>query len=136
VALSAGDIVFLYVPSLKNPKEKFAVVACVQPRPILLLISTELTEFKQIRLALRAEQIVVKADDHPCLKYDSWLDCTEPHCYDELCTECDERPEIIVGHISPALRAEIVTVVTASKTLTRRNKASILAAINPVVETQ
>jgi hypothetical protein len=131
---SAGDIVYVYVPSLQNPTEKYAVVACVEPRPLLLLISTELTEFKRIRPALRAEQIEVKVAEHSCLAYNSWLDCTEPHCYDGLSAQCVECPATIVGHVSPALKAQLVVVVTRSTTLTQRNKTWILAAMDPAVE--
>lgn len=127
--LVAGDIVYVYVSSLQNPKEKFAVLACVDPQPMLLLISTDLTSFKQDNQVLMAEQIVVDCASHPCLRYDSWLDCTEPHACHDLQAQYAVNPKLRVGHISAALRARIVEVVTASKTLPQRSIKRFLAAL-------
>lgn len=126
--LAVGDIVYLYVPSLLNPKDKFAVVACLQPKPLLLLISTEVTAFRRSRPELSSAQIVVDVASHPCLKYDSWLDCTEPHGYEGLAEECDKDPDIIVGHISTDLQDKIIEVVKSSRTLPKRDIKRILAA--------
>lgn len=127
--LLPGDIVFVHVNSLQNPKEKFAVLACLDPQPMLLLISTELTGFKQNNPVLRAEQIVVDCKSHPCLRYDSWLDCTEPHSCGGLLMLFEANPKVRVGHVSPGLRANIIEVVASSKTLSQRNIKRFLDAL-------
>lgn len=46
MGLRAGDILHLYIQSLRNPKHKYCVLACIEPRPLLLLINSEVTEYK------------------------------------------------------------------------------------------
>ena len=129
--LSCGSIVYLHIPSITPPASKFAVIGCLEPKLILFLFNSELTEFKQSRPALMAGQLVVPVADHPCLRYDSWLDCAEPHGYsrDEL-NQCWIKDRSLVrGTVSPALRAQIVAVVQTSRTIPKKQIDMIVAAL-------
>jgi hypothetical protein len=46
--LYPGDIVHLYVQSLTNPKNKFGIIVCVDPKILLLLITSGLTDLHKI----------------------------------------------------------------------------------------
>lgn len=128
----SGDILHLYVQSLRNPKHKYCLLACIEPRPLLLLINSEVTEYKKSRPELMAGQLEIDCASHSFLRYDSWLDCTETHGYgrEELDAECGADPKIIVGHISARLQTRVVEVVRRSVTLSKRDISRILAALD------
>jgi hypothetical protein len=133
MALRTGDVVHVYVQSLRNPKHKYCVLACMEPKPLLFLINSELTEYKKTRPDLMAGQLEIDAAAHAFLNYDSWLDCTELHGYplDQLQVEYCRDPRIVVGRLSEVLTMRVIEVVKRSMTLPKRDIARILAAFAP-----
>ena len=133
MGLRVGDILFLYVQSLRNPKPKYCVLASLEPRPLLFLINSELTNYKQAQPDLMAGQLEIDAQNHSFLRYDSWLDCAESHFYDRerLGAEFEATPEILVGHLSDAMLARVVEVVRCSRVLPKRDITQILMALDP-----
>lgn len=131
MALQTGDVVHVYVHSLRNPKHKYCVLVCIEPKPLLFLINSEVTEYKKTRPDLMAGQLEIDAAGHAFLSYDSWLDCTELHGYplEQLEAECNKDPRIVVGRLSDALRARVIEVVKRSVTLSKRDIDRILAAL-------
>jgi hypothetical protein len=133
MGLRAGDILHLYVQSLRNPKHKYCVLGCIEPRPLLLLINSEVTEYKKGQPELMAGQLEIDAASHSCLQYDSWLDCTESHGYEleQLKAEYRDNPRVVVGHLSEVLQARVIEVVRRASTLSKRDIGRILTALAP-----
>lgn len=131
MVLKPGAIVYVHVPSIVPPATKFAVVGCLDPKPILFLINTALTAFKRSRTDLMAGQLEITRQEHPCLHYDSWLDCAEPHGYDReiLSKACQRDRSVIRGHVSERLLAQIMATVEASRTIEKRKIGWVLAAL-------
>ena len=98
---------------------------------MLFLINTALTAFKQSRPDLMAGQLQITAAEHSCLRYDSWLDCAEPHGYDisKLTAAYEWDRGIVRGHISVQLRKQIIDVLETSRVIEKRKVAWLLAAL-------
>jgi hypothetical protein len=128
--LCPGDIVHLYVQSLANPKNKFAIIACVEPKVLFLLISSEMTEFVQSQDEIRAGHILILAAEHTFLRYDSWVNCVEPHSCDRATLErdCDRGASQKVGKMSGNLLLQLLQTVSATRLLATRDKNRILSA--------
>ncbi|MGB7603214.1 MAG: hypothetical protein WBM24_23125 [Candidatus Sulfotelmatobacter sp.] len=133
MALRTGDVVHVYVQSLRNPKHKYCVLVCIEPKPLFFLINSEITEYKKTRPDLMVGQLEIDAAGHAFLKYDSWLDCTELHGYplDQLEAEYSKDQKVAVGRLSEVLRARVIEIVKRSITLPKRDIARILAALTP-----
>jgi hypothetical protein len=131
MALRTGDVVHVYVQSLRNPKHKYCVLVCMEPKLLLFLINSEVTEYKKTRPDLMAAQLEIDAASHAFLNYDSWLDCTELHGYplDQLMAEYNRDPKVVVGRLSESLTTRVIEVVQRSVTLPRRDISRILAAL-------
>lgn len=131
MALRTGDVVHVYVQSLRNPKHKYCVLACMEPKPLLFLINSEVTEYKKTRPDLMVGQLEIDAASHAFLNYDSWIDCTELHGYPlgQLEAEYNRDPKIVVGRLSEVLSARVIEAVKRSVTLSKRDIARILAAL-------
>jgi hypothetical protein len=123
--------VYVHVPSIVPPATKFAVIGCLDPKPIIFLVNTALPAFKRLRPELMARQLEITRDDHPCLHYDSWLDCAEPHGYDmgALVSACKRDPTIVRGYVSDQLRERIIAAVEASRVIEKRKITWLLAGL-------
>jgi hypothetical protein len=118
VVLSPGTVLYLWFPITKpNPKEKFAVLGPVEPKPMLLFIDTDINPFVNHTNELRDHHLVVDLASHQFLQYDSWVDCTYPVGYDleQLMLAVTKGPEVIRGTISDALRQAICSRLSDSK---------------------
>jgi hypothetical protein len=103
----------------------------MEPKLLLFLINSEVTEYKKTRPDLMAGQLEIDAASHAFLNYDSWLDCTELHGYplDQLTAEYNRDPKVVVGRLSESLTTRVIEVVQRSVTLPRRDISRILAAL-------
>src|SRR4051794_34241039 len=75
-----GQVFYLFCEFTWPPKEKFVVLACVNPRPLVLLINTNKSELAQSDPDLDGTQVCIKPSDYGCLTHDSYIDCLE--CFD------------------------------------------------------
>jgi hypothetical protein len=135
MALSPGQVLRLYFNTLYGePKEKYCIVACVEPKIRFLLISSEIGAFKHARPALRRQQVKMLAAEHAFLHHDSYVDCAEPLGYAlreaDLTRLIEREPERVCGTISVALRARILEAVGESETLPMRQIEWIVAGLS------
>lgn len=76
-----GQIFYLFCEFTRpRPKPKFIVLACVNPRPLVLLINTNKSEMIRSDPDLESTQVCIRAADYSFLSYDSYIDCLE--CFD------------------------------------------------------
>jgi hypothetical protein len=109
--------------------DKLALVVCVEPYPILLLINTETPKIYGQRPVFEARQLQLFAADYDFLKWDSKLDCTTPRA--EL-TKYDIKRQVlrdmnrILGHLIPDTLKEILVQVSAAKMMEYSKKKLII----------
>lgn len=132
--LVPGRILHLHCGFTNPPKHKFVVLACVQPEPILFLINSRISLWLQARADLRDCQVTIHRDDHGFLAQDSFLDCTQAirqigveQMENQLALDLSNIKEMI----TPREQEAIVYAVTASRTLTPREKRWITEALHP-----
>lgn len=130
----AGQVFYLYCSFTTPPKDKYLLLACVNPRPLFLVINSEINDFVMKRPHLRERQVLIKAEDYSFLIHDSYVDCTEAK--DSLLKEDVERQVLIdtkriKGAISPDTVAEVVNSINTSRTIALRHKIWMLAELQP-----
>lgn len=103
-----------------KPKPKLVIVVCVGSRPMGFLINTNIDHWIQIDPVKLATQAIILAEEHPCLEYDSYVDCHELFPFDESELTNKRDP------ISPTAKASIKTAVSNSKALVTKHKKLIL----------
>jgi hypothetical protein len=103
-------------------KSKFALVVAVETQcAIALLINSEPSEFILSKPDLLNQQLQLFAHEWPFLQYDSWLDCSSAHIFNEE----DIATVRHVGDSSAALRNQVVQIAQTSRTLNRRTKTAV-----------
>ncbi len=75
--LHIGAILHLYCSFTKPPKDKFLVVVCLDPKPLLVFINTRINALVQSNPDLAQCQVLIDAENHPFLDYDSYIDCSD-----------------------------------------------------------
>ncbi len=128
-----GAVIKLFCEFATPPKEKRLLVVSILPEPLLLVINSDINEYKQKRPYLRSQQVCIRAADYEFLDHDSYIDCSRVR--DEF-TQADIEQVItadttrILGAINPDSIAEIMTVVDDSVTLEQRHKTRIISDLN------
>jgi len=103
-----------------NPNNKYCVTACIEPKFLVFLISSELSPIKKSNPELLECQVKLKADDYPSfLKWDSWLDCTDLFSYDigEATQALSAEDWRILGQLSEYDAKRVVKAVSKAPTL-------------------
>lgn len=125
--LTPGDFVLFDCRTTTPQKPKFALVGAVEAdRAYVFLVNSELNGFITARPELLIQQISLPQDDYPeFLVRDSWLDGCEPH----IVLEQDLSSMEIKSRGTAALLHQFVQMVEASKTVNRRARAAVAAAL-------
>ncbi|MCX6006324.1 MAG: hypothetical protein NTZ34_03570 [Chloroflexi bacterium] len=101
------------------PKDKLVIIVCVSVKYMGLFINKAIHPFIKKNPDLLACQVVIKASDHKCLSYDSYVNCTRlfPFEADELSNVKDA--------VNSQTKTEIKTAVALSTTIEKCYKKII-----------
>ncbi len=131
--VAPGTVLRLYISTLKGgPKDKYCVLACVTPKPRLLLISSEPSQLKRDNPELRGHQVVIDAANHKqFLWQDSYIDCSDPYGMpeEEIIRQLNDGSNRIVGQISISVLRDLRAVIKSSALIPGRQIQWILDAL-------
>ena len=77
--LTPGRVVLLHCDFTNPPKDKYLLLAGLDPGPLFLIINSKITEFMRRRPDLSKCQVEIDHNDHPFLRHHSFIDCTEAY---------------------------------------------------------
>ncbi len=75
--LVPGRVVLLHCDFTNPPKDKYLLLASLDPGPLFLVINSKISEFMRKKPELSKCQVGIGHDDHPFLRHRSFIDCTE-----------------------------------------------------------
>ncbi|WP_019304065.1 hypothetical protein [Xanthomonas oryzae] len=114
---AVGEVYFLRCKLCNPPKDKFFVVAMLDPLK-LFLINSEMTEFQQARPEFVVAQAPVLASQHGFLTHDSYIGCDWLHHeYDgpELAKVVAQRGKYrLVGQLSAPARQAVANALVGN----------------------
>ena len=61
--LDPGEVLYLFCPFTSPPKDKYLVLACAKPRPLLFMVNSTIHPFIASRPALRRCQVALSATE-------------------------------------------------------------------------
>jgi hypothetical protein len=106
------------------PKDKYAVIACIDKNPMGFLINSRITPWLQKHHGLLVCDPQIRASEHSFLKHDSFVDCQM--IYEFFDWEIERK----VGLISKQAKADILKAIHDCPSLERRYKKLILSNEN------
>lgn len=78
-SLTPGRALQLRCDFTTPPKDKYLVLACVEPEPLFLVINSKINELIQRRAWLLQCQVRINQEDHHFLQHHSYIDCTNAY---------------------------------------------------------
>ena len=74
--------------------------------------------------ALRKLHLLIKSNEHPFLKYDSYVDCSKLHkrLISEICDAIKKKPSIVIGNVSEDFLREVAFTILHAKTISVKDK--------------
>ncbi len=129
--------VFYVLCDFTNPrKHKYLVLVCpdTQPRPLLFVVNSRISDYLRKRPHLLACQVTLRAADYDWLRHDSYIDCSHVIEDIELPTIIDQMvndTNCVKGELNADTCSQIVAVVQAAQTISRKHKEAISGVFAP-----
>lgn len=130
--LTPGRVLLLYCDFTTPPKDKFLVLAAVEPELLLFVVNSQVNEFIRRRDHLMQCQVEIGHEEHQFLNRHSFIDCTMAHdialrdIYEQLEADINR----LKGEITQSVREQIVAAVKFAKTLSAKQRTGILSALD------
>lgn len=124
-----GTVFYLLCDFTTPPKEKFLLLAGMNPEPLFFVINSEVNDYIQGRAELLDCQVPLKRHDHSFLPHDSWVSCEKllhPFTVEEIERQIKYRIGRAKGSINQATREIVRRVVKDSRLLEGREKRWVL----------
>ena len=136
--LTPGRVLYILCDFTNPPKPKYLVLVCpdTQPRPLLFVVNSRISDYLRKRPYLLACQVTLRAADYDWLRHDSYIDCSNVIENLELATITSQMvndTNCIKGELNADTCSQIVAAVQAAKTITRKHKRVIVGALAPQV---
>jgi len=126
--LHIGAILHLYCSFTRPPKDKFLVIVCLDPKPLLVFINSRINTLIQRNPDLAQCQIVIDAENHTFLDYDSYIDCSEVCSFQQDHLE-EQAKSQFKGTVSSQVLSEIDAAIQKSPLISTRQLSWIAQAL-------
>ncbi len=130
--LVPGQVLYLFCDFTRPPKEKYALVAAVEPTPLLFLINSTIAAFIRSSAESVACQVALSAVDYDFLSHDSFIDCSQVF-------DCMTRIEImgqlgndvsrVKGTLTQSASKAVLSAVAMARTISGAHKRAIQQAL-------
>jgi len=111
--------------------EKRFVVLAVSETTVTSVINSRISDFIRHRPDLLRCQVSMTKRDHDFMDHDSYVDCSRTHTFAtrDVIDELAERPEWVLGPISPDLREAVVGALKYAPTLPPAEVAALVQGL-------
>ena len=116
------------------PKDKFFLVAAINPAPILLVVNSGINPFIQNNPEMLKCQVVIAESNYRFLDHDSYLDCNKvitsfrPSVIEE---QILSNPRRLKDVLTGASRAQVIKAIEDSVNISEQRKNWVFAELKP-----
>lgn len=132
--LIPGRILYIYCDFTDPPKNKYLVVACVEPKLLVFVINSDIPPFARSNPDLLACQLELCASDNSFLHHNSYINCGEVEYSldkDEIMQQISTDMDRVKGELAVAIKKDIVRIVQTARTISRKYAEWISNALDP-----
>lgn len=126
--LHIGAILHLYCSFTRPPKDKFLIIVCLDPKPLLVFINSRINALVQSNPDLAQCQILIDAENHTFLDYDSYIDCSDVCSFPIDCLE-EQVKDQLKGTVSSGVLSGIKKAIQKSPLISPRQLSWIEQAL-------
>ena len=129
--LTPGRVILLHCNFTTPPKDKFLVIAAVEPEPLFLIINSTVNEYIRKREDLSRCQVEIGHEEHTFLKHHSFIDCTQTHkvALRDVYEQLERDIGRLKDNIGTPVREQIIAAVKSAKTLSPKHKTDIVSSL-------
>ncbi len=130
--LRVGSVIYKFCDFTTPPKNKFMVVASLDPRLLILMINSEVNQF-YIERGLDHFHVLVPFTDHDFLTHDSYTNCVEAHTafdYSQMRQEViNNYNDIFKGWLTDECLESVYHAVKNNTVIRRGHQKEIITSI-------
>jgi hypothetical protein len=133
--LIPGRFIYLFCPFTTPPKNKYFLVASINPLVLLFIVNTSVNPFIQNNPKLLEAQLLLKQSDYSFLNHDSYLDChqiIDRFTLEEIKGILFDDLSRIKGFLGLVTRDEIVKILNKNMTLTLEQRVNIINSLSAI----
>lgn len=132
--LTPGRVLYVSCEFTNPRKNKYLVLLCpdTQPRPLLFVINSRISEYLRKRPHLLQCQVPISTKDYDWLHHDSYIDCSQVIEEVELASITSQMIEDvsrIKGELNSSTCCHILAVLQNAKTISKSHQQSIIEAL-------
>ncbi len=126
------QVLRLFCKFTTPPKNKHMLIVGVEPRPLLLMVNSQIHPYIKSRAYLKSCQVLLPASEHLFLAHDSYVDCRNvctTFSLDEIVTQIHADGRRIRGFISEQAQEQVIAAIKFCPVLEKQYKNMILAEV-------
>ena len=130
--LKVGAVLHKFCEFTTPPKDKFIVIASLEPHLLVLMINSNINDF-YIQQGLDHFHIPVSAAEHKFLAYDSYTNCVEAHtafdCSQIRQEIMDDYNNVFKGWLTDKCLEAVYHAIKANTLIRKGHQKEIIASI-------
>lgn len=114
------------------PKNKQMLLVCINPRPLLLMVNSQIHPYIRSKPYLKSCQVLLSVNQHFFLAHDSYVDCRNvcsTFSITDIVTQIRADERRMKGFISEDAQEQVIAAIKFCPVLEKHYKESILAEV-------
>lgn len=123
--IELGKTLLIEIPDFNISYKKYLIIVATSNSYIAgVVINTEINLNFAWSEEVKKLHLPIKQQEHPFLKYDSFVDCSKLHkrLIAEICNAIKENPSMVIGNVTESLLRTLQITITHAKTISVKDK--------------
>jgi hypothetical protein len=123
--IELGKTLLIEIPDFNISYKKYLIIVATSNSYIAgVVINTEINLNFAWSEEVKKLHLPIKQEEHPFLKYDSFVDCSKLHkrLITEICDAIKENPSMVIGNVTESLLRTLQITITHAKTISVKDK--------------
>ena len=123
--IELGKTLLIEIPDFNISYKKYLIIVSTSNSYIAgVVINTEINLNFAWSEEVKKLHLPIKQQEHPFLKYDSFVDCSKLHkrLITEICNAIKENPSMVIGNVTESLLRTLQITITHAKTISVKDK--------------
>lgn len=123
--IELGKTLLIEIPDFNISYKKYLIIVATSNSYIAgVVINTEINLNFAWSEEVKKLHLPIKQQEHPFLKYDSFVDCSKLHkrLIAEICDAIKENPSMVIGNVTESFLRTLQITITHAKTISVKDK--------------
>lgn len=130
--MTPGRVFYLFCDFTTPPKDKYLLLACVEPKPLFFVINSGIHDYIKKRPELLHCQVCITASEHDFLNHNSYVNCIgviDSFHIKDVEQQVLKSLDRIKGMINTAAKEQVISAVKGTQTINKLYKDWIIKGL-------